>query len=94
MDAVKSLAQMPAHPSKGGVIQIAVIGDKAQNALAIFGNHMLRETDKFDVIIVDPFRIPLFQLFLAAWFLFVCLHQVHNPSALVGAFAPSKVDCQ
>src|SRR3546814_1320432 len=77
VDAVKAVHQLPAHPAKGGVIQIAVVGDEAQHALAfaVAVNHMFGKADEFHIVIIDPLGIALLQLLLAARLFLVGFHK-------------------
>ena len=74
-----------AHSGKGGVFQVAVIGDHAYDTLPSLLNLPLGKTKKLYVIVLQPFRI-----FLAeglAIHLLVILNQPPYPVTLVARMA-------
>ena len=54
---------MKAHAAEGRAVQPAVIGDETEHAFAGALDPPLRETDEFDVIVVQPFRVLFAQRF-------------------------------
>ena len=87
INRIVSFQQMPAHASERRIIQKAVRIDKRYNAFAVFLDKILSVTQKFDIIIVNPFEILFAQFFLAARFFLIIVHQACNPIAFVRAFA-------
>ena len=59
VDVVKALHQALAHAAKGGVVQVAVVGDKGQHAVAGALDAPLRKADELDVVVVEPFGVAL-----------------------------------
>ena len=86
VDLVVGFQQVPTHAAKGRVVEKTVRIDKGQNSLAVLFDEVLSVSDEFYVVVVNPFRVFLFQLFLAAGFFFVVLHQLHDPLAFIGTF--------
>ena len=56
---VKSVHQRLTHSTKGGVIKIAVIRDKPEDASANLVNFPLGKPDELDVVILKPLRVLL-----------------------------------
>ena len=79
-DAVECVQQMPAHAPECRIVQIAVIGDKAQDPLAILFDQVRGHADEFHIKIVQPFGIALLQLFAPARLFLVILHQRADPA--------------
>ncbi len=83
---IVSFQQIPAHSTKCWVIQKSVCIDKSQYPFTILLDEMLAISYKLHIVIIYPFRIPLLKLLLSTRLLFIILHQLHYPFALVGAF--------
>ena len=63
VNLVEALHQALAHPAEGRVVEIAVVGDEAQHALARALDPPLGEAEELDVIVVQPFRVPFAERF-------------------------------
>jgi len=57
IDLVKGFHQTLTHAAKGRIIQVTVIGDHSHNTVTRLLDFPLGEAQKFDVIILQPFRI-------------------------------------
>ena len=82
INIVKVHHQLRPHPAKGGVVQPAVVGDESHNAVAGTLDAVVRKADEFDVVVIEPLAVALFER--AAFGLgLVGLQQLHDPVALV-----------
>jgi len=59
VNVAESGHQLLAHPAKGGVVQIPVIGDEGQHAFAGLGDAPLPEADELHIIVLQPLGIAL-----------------------------------
>ena len=84
---VVGLYQVVAHAAMDKAVEIAVGIDVGEDAAAVFGDVVLGGADEFDVVVVEPFAVALFEPAAAVGLLFVVFHQIHNPCAFVLAFA-------
>src|SRR6266487_5360658 len=57
---IKTLQQAAAHATEGGIIEIAVIGDEGQDAIACLLNVPLRQAYEFHIIVTEPFCLARF----------------------------------
>ena len=87
VDVVVGLHQVVAHAAMDKAVEIAVGVDKGEDAAAVFGDVVLGGADEFDVVVVEPFAVALFEPAAAVGLLFVVFHQFHYPCAFVLAFA-------
>ena len=87
VDVVVGLYQVVAHAAMDKAVEIAVGIDKGEDAAAVSGDVVLGGADEFDVVVVEPFAVALFEPAAAVGLLFVVFHQIHNPCAFVLAFA-------
>src|SRR5207248_3121142 len=54
INLLEALHSVLAHSPKSGIIKVAMIGDKGKNTIACSMNAPLSETNKFDIIILQP----------------------------------------
>src|SRR5579872_3160382 len=59
INGVEALHEAAAHAAEGGIIQVAMVGDEGQDAIARALDAPLSKTNEFHVIIVEPFDITL-----------------------------------
>src|SRR6266849_3424766 len=64
INVIKTLHQTLAHPSKGGIIQVAMISDESENPMACLLDTPLCKAEKLHIVILQPFRISLSQWFI------------------------------
>ena len=83
VDFVESLQQFVAHSSECRVVQITVGIDVGQYPFAVALDIVLAVADEFDVIVVEPLGIFLFE-FAAVWLLLVIVQELLYPRAFVG----------
>src|SRR5579884_2499711 len=82
VDVVEAVREAAAHAAKGGIIQVAVAGDEGEDALSCPVELPLCETQEFDIVIAQPFRLRRFLQFWASFF--VGFQQFRQPFLLVG----------
>ena len=54
LDVGKDSQELVAHEAEGGVVEVAVVGDEADDAGAGLLDVPLGEADEFDVVVVEP----------------------------------------
>ncbi len=59
VDVIEGLHETLAHSSKGRVIEIAVIGNEGEDAVASACNPPLGKADELHVVVVEPFGVAL-----------------------------------
>ena len=57
----EGIDQTFAHAAKGRVVQVAVVGDKANHAVAGAVDRPLREAEKFYVVVIQPLGVAFLQ---------------------------------
>ena len=83
INLVEALHQVLAHSAKSRVIEITVIRDEAENALASSLNAPLRPANEFHIIILKPFRVAFAQRLAVA--LVVITDERPDPLAFICA---------
>ena len=58
---VKRVQQTFPHPLEGEVIKVAVVGNATEHAITCPFNMPLRESEKFDVVVVEHLRVSLIE---------------------------------
>ena len=95
IDVVESVHQALAHAAKGGVVEVAVVGDHTDDAPPGLLNFPLGKTEEFDVVVLKPFRIFLTQRL--AIYLFVSADQFAFHHLAINQFsdiqAPVLLEC-
>ena len=96
IDIIEGCHQTLTHTTKGRIVQVAVVGNKRENAMARLFNTPLGKTDEFNVVVVKSFRIALTQR-LAIYFKIIfsfsisdgvkTAHQFLHPLSLIGRVA-------
>ena len=81
-DFIEGIHQRLAHTSKGWVIKVAVICNKAENALTSLIDLPLRKPNEFYIVILQPLWIFLSERLSINYF--VILDLIYDPIALVG----------
>jgi hypothetical protein len=84
VDIVEAAQQALAHIHEGGIVEIAVVGDEAEHAMAGLLDAPLREADELHVIVRQPLGLRWLLQGRAA---LVLGHQFLDPLALVGRVA-------
>ena len=59
VNVVEGFHEALAHSSEGGVVQISVIGNKGEDAVAGAFDPPLCKANELHIVIVEPFRVPL-----------------------------------
>ena len=93
INIVKYLHEALAHATKSGVIQIAVVADKGQNAIAGLFYAPLGKPNELYIIVVQPFGVFLAQRLTVYFKVVACLlsglcvkavQQAADPFACIG----------
>jgi len=84
INRIETFQQRLAHVHERGIVEIAMVRDECENPVASLLDTPLREADELHVVVGQPLRLRgLLQLGA----LFVLVHQVFDPFALVGRMA-------
>src|SRR6266700_561017 len=59
INLIEALHKTLTHSPEGRIIEITVVGNKGMNAITCPLNTPLCEADKFDIVILQPFRVTL-----------------------------------
>ena len=59
VNLVERLHQLPAHPTEGGVVEVAVGIDESKDTLAVLLNVVLGQPDELHIVVVQPLGIAL-----------------------------------
>ena len=85
IDIIESAHQVLAHPAKGWIVEVAMVGDHSHDAMPGLLNFPLGKPEKLDVIVLEPFRVLLTQRL--AIYLLVIVNQPLYPVTLVARMA-------
>ena len=67
IDVIKALQQAAAHAAESRIIQVAVTGDKGQDAMTCLFNMPLRKAYEFYIVVTQPFCLSRLLQFWAAF---------------------------
>ena len=82
---IESLHEALAHAAEGGVVEVAVIGDEGEDALAGLVDAPLRPADEFHVVVLQPLGVALAERLAVAHV--VIADEFPDPRAFVRAVA-------
>ena len=85
VNPIEGLEQIPTHSTERWIVNKTMWIDKADNAFSILFYIVFCQSYKLDIIVIEPFRITFFQLYVSTRFGLICFHKFHDPITLVSA---------